>query len=204
MQPDPAAQPEYVEALARIIRKIAATLGDVNPKFLPIKLYVAGGAALHLRTGSRVTADVDAVFSQRVLINDDLDVSYRDADGRARLLYFDRNYNDTLGLMHENAHKDSEPVDLPGVDNKILEVRVLSPVDLAVSKLARFSDQDREDIEVLARERLIDAKSLRARAEQALGGYVGNVKSVQISIDLACKLVEAHQRSAKKLRPPRR
>ena len=194
MQPDAATQPEYVAALAGIIQKIASSLGEVNPNLLPIKLYVAGGAALHLRTGSRVTADIDAVFSQRVLINDDLQVSYRDADGRARVLYFDRNYNDTLGLMHENAYLDSERVDLPGMDSKILEVRVLSPVDLAVSKLARFSDQDREDIEVLARHRLIDAKSLRERAEQALGGHVGNVKPVRLSINLACKLVEALQR----------
>ena len=203
MRPDSRAQPGYVEALTKIIAKIVASLGDVNPKRLPIKLYVAGGAALHLRTGSRVTEDIDAVVSQRVLLGDDLEVSYRDADGRARLLYFDRNYNDTLGLMHENAYQDSDPVDLPGMDGKVIEVRALTPLDLAVSKLARYSDQDREDIEVLAREGLIDAEALRARAEEALGGYVGNVKSVQISIDLACKLIEAH-RPVKKSRTPRR
>ena len=203
MRPDPRAQPGYVEALTKIIAKIVASIGDVNPKLLPIKLYVAGGAALHLRTGSRVTADIDAVFSQRVLLGDDLEVSYRDADGRARLLYFDRNYNDTLGLMHENAYQDSEHVDLRGMDGKVIEVRALTPLDLAVSKLVRFSDQDREDIEVLAREGLIDAKALRARAEEALSGYIGNVKSVQISIDLACKLVEAY-RPVKKSRTPRR
>ena len=62
MRPDPRAQPGYVEALTRIVAKIAASLGEVSPKLLPIRLYVAGGAALHLRTGSRVTADIDAVF----------------------------------------------------------------------------------------------------------------------------------------------
>ena len=204
MQPDPRAMPAYVEALTRIIRKIVATLGEVNPKLLPIKLYLAGGAALHLRTGSRVTEDIDGVFSRRVLLGDDLEVSYRDADGRARLLYFDRNYNDTLGLMHEDAYRDSEPLELPGLDSKVIEVRALTPIDLAVSKLARYSDQDREDIEVLAREGLIDAKALRARAEQALGGYVGNIRSAQISIDLACKLVESHRPAVKKPRTPRR
>jgi hypothetical protein len=145
-----------------------------------------------------VTADVDAVFSRRVAIHDDLEVSYRDTDGRARLLYLDRNYNDTLGLLHQNAYQDSERVELPGIDNAILEVRVLSPLDLAVSKLSRFSDQDREDVELLAREALIDAGALRARAEDALGGYVGDVKSVQTSIDLACRLVEGVRRSPRK------
>ena len=191
MQPDRRAQPGYLEAFARIAAKIAARLKDVNPKQLPIRLFVAGGAALHLYTGSRVSVDIDGVFSRRVVIDDQLEASYRDADGRARVLYFDRNYNDTLGLMHEDAQDDSERVDLPGVDGKVLEVRVLTPLDLAVSKLSRFSDQDRADIELLAREKLIDAKQLRKRAEEALGGYVGDVASVRTTIDLAWRIVEA-------------
>ncbi len=191
MRPDRRAQPGYLEAFARVVQKIASRLAGVNPKLLPIRLYVAGGAALHLRTGSRVSVDIDGVFSRRVVLDDDLEVAYRDTDGKARVLYFDRNYNDTLGLMHEDAQADSERVDLPGVDGKVLQVRVLTPLDLAVSKLSRFSDQDRADIELLAREKLIDAKSLRKRAGEALGGYVGDVESVRTSIDLACKLVDA-------------
>lgn len=191
MRPDRRAQPGYLEAFARIAAKIAARLKDVNPKQLPIRLVVAGGAALHLHTGSRVSVDIDGVFSRRVVIDDDLEASYKDADGRARVLYFDRNYNDTLGLMHEDAQDDAEPVDLPGVDGRVLDVRVLTPLDLAVSKLARFNDQDRADIELLAREKRIDAKSLKMRADEALGGYVGDVASVRTTIDLACRIVEA-------------
>ena len=194
MRPDRRVQPGYLEAFARVAGKIAWRLKGVDPKLLPIKLYVAGGAALHLHTGSRVSVDIDGVFSRRVVIDDDLEASYRDADGRVRVLYFDRNYNDTLGLMHEDAQADSERVDWAGVDGKVLEVRVLSPLDLAVSKLSRFSDQDRADIELLAREKLIDAKPLRKRAEEALGGYVGDVASVRTTIDLACRLVEAARR----------
>lgn len=195
MRPDQRAQPGYLEAFTKVIAKIVATLENVDPDLLPIKLYVAGGAALHLRTGSRVTADIDAVFSQRVVIHDDLKASYRDTDGRARLLYFDRSYNDTFGLLHPDAYRDSEHVDLQGIDNAILEVRALSPLDLAVSKLSRFSDQDREDIEILARNGLIDAKTLRERAEEALEGYVGDIKPVRTTIEMACKLVEAIRKS---------
>lgn len=191
MRPDRRAQPGYLEAFARVVEKIASRLTDVSPKLLPIRLYVAGGAALHLYTGSRVSVDIDGVFSRRVVLDDDLEVAYRDTDGKARVLYFDRNYNDTLGLMHEDAQADSGRVDLPGVDGKVLQVRVLTPLDLAVSKLSRFSDQDRADIELLAREKLIDAKSLRKRAGEALGGYVGDVASVRTSIELACKMVES-------------
>lgn len=198
MRPDRRAQPGYLEAFTRVIEKIASRLTGVNPKLLPIRLYVAGGAALHLHTGSRVSVDIDGVFSRRVVLDDDLEVAYRDTDGKARVLYFDRNYNDTLGLMHEDAQGDSGRVDLPGVDGKVLQVRVLTPLDLAVSKLSRFSDQDRADIELLAREKLVDAKSLRKRAEEALSGYVGDVDSVRTSIDLACNLVDAARARSRK------
>jgi len=191
LRPDKRANPAYLEAFARVVAKIATRLKDVDKKQLPIKLTIAGGAALYLRTGSRVSIGIDGVFSRRVVIDDDLEASYRDKDGRARVLYLDRNYNDTLGLLHENAHEDAERVDLPGNDGSVVEVRVLTPLDLAVSKLARFSDQDREDIEVLAREKLVDAKSLRKRAEEALSGYVGDLKSIRTSLELACNVVEA-------------
>jgi hypothetical protein len=198
VRPDRRASREYLQAFAEIVQKIAAQLAGIDRKLLPVRLYVAGGAALHLRTGARISEDIDAVFSRRVVLKDDLQVAYKGPDGRARLLYLDRNYNDTLGLMHEDAYHDSERLDLPGNDPAILEVRVLAPVDLAVSKLARFGDADREDIEILAREKLVDASSLRKRAEEALKGYVGDLAAVRTSIELACNVVAGVQRGKRR------
>jgi len=182
---------EYQRAFNEVVSRVQDSLKGSQASVFPIRMYVAGGAALHLLTGARVSEDIDATFSKKVLLNDDLEVSYRDPDGRARLMYLDRNYNDTLGLLHEDAYDDSQAVDIPGVDNKLIEVRVLSPVDLAVSKLARFTDQDREDIQVLARQRLIDSTAVRKRAEEALTGYVGDARPVRTSIDIACRLIDA-------------
>ncbi len=193
MRPKIKAQAAYRNAFAEVVSRIQQTLKGSRPDVFPIRMYVAGGAALHLLTGARVSEDVDAVFSKRVLFNEEIEVSYRDPDGRARLLYLDRNYNDTLGLLHEDAHKDSQPVAFPGIDKKLMDVRVLAPIDLAVAKLSRFSDQDREDILLLAREGLIASASLRKRAEQALAGYVGDLNSVRNSIDIACRLIESAQ-----------
>lgn len=197
MTPNIKAQDEYLSAFAGIVSRIQQTLKGSRPEVFPIRMYVAGGAALYLLTGVRVSADVDAVFSKRVLFNEEIEVSYRDPDGRARLLYLDRNYNDTLGLLHEDAHEDSRPIDIPGIDKKLIDVRVLSPIDLAVSKLSRFADQDREDILLLAKEGLIDSASLRKRAKEALAGYVGDLNPVRSSIDVACRLIESTQ-------PPKR
>lgn len=180
----------YGAALLELLKRIEAEFRGYDKAALPIRMVIAGGTALYLHTGERVTEDVDATFSRRVLLGQDIEVAYRDADGRAALLYLDRNYNDTLGLMHEEADDDALHVEVKGIDRKVLDVRVLTPLDLAVSKLARFSDQDREDILLLAGRKLITAQTLRKRAEAALEAYVGNVLPVRNTIDIACRLIE--------------
>jgi len=194
VKPAKTVRPEYLAAFAEISGRVAAILAVSPAKSLPVRMYVAGGAALYLTTGVRVSEDIDATFSRRLVLGEDMEVSYRDTDGGARLLYLDRNYNDTLGLLHQDAYADSLPVRIPGIDAASaarLEVRILSPLDLAVTKISRFSEQDRADIELLAREGLIDAKALRRRAEEALQDYVGALDSARMSIALACRIVEA-------------
>jgi hypothetical protein len=195
--PDPSARPEYVGAFREIVARIQRALAGAPKRSLPLRMYVAGGAAMHMYTGERVSEDIDAVFSRRVALPEDLEVAYRDADGHARLLYFDRQYNDTLGLLHEDAHDDSLVLHLEGIDPRIVEVRLLSPLDLAVSKIGRLSDQDRDDIGLLARRGLVSADALRQRAEQAAGGYVGDLERLRNSIDIACRIAEDAERRAK-------
>jgi hypothetical protein len=180
-----------VAAFRELVARIAGSLQDAPSRLLPVQMYVAGGAALHFHTGERVSVDVDAVFSKRFALPDDLEVTYRDVDGVTRLLYFDRQYNDTLGLMHEDAQQDSLPLRLPGIDANVLDVRLLAPVDLAVSKLGRFTEQDRADIMALARRGRITARDLEARAMQALDGYVGDVQRVRGNVTTAVKMISA-------------
>lgn len=193
MKRRPAPDSAFRQAFAQVVARIQQNLRASASGATPVRMYVAGGAALHFHTGARVSEDIDATFSRRILLAEDIAVSWRDADNFARVLYLDRNYNDTLGLLHENAYKDAPPIEVPGLDRKLLEVRVLTPLDLAVTKLARLSEQDREDIRLLARAGLIDSKALRKRAEQALGGYVGDLGPVRTSIDVACRLVESER-----------
>jgi hypothetical protein len=190
MQLDPRARAEYVDAFTEIVARIAAALANAPKRILPIRMYVAGGAALHFYTGERVSRDIDAAFSHRVALPENLDVAYRDADGAAHLLYFDRQYNESFALLHEDAHDDSLPLALKGLDQSVVQVRLLSPVDLAVSKIARLSDQGREDIASLARHGLVAAVSLRERAEQAMDGYVGDLDRLRTSIEITVRIVQ--------------
>lgn len=200
MQPDRHVRREYLAAFREIIERIATSLSSVPKRALPIKMYVAGGAALHLYTGERVSRDIDAAFSRRIALPENLEVAYRDADGAARLLYVDRNYSDAMGLLHEDAYDDAELLALADLSSDALEVYLLSPLDLAVSKLGRLSSQDRDDIAALARRRLISEKSLRKRAEEALVAYVGDTRRVQGSIDIACRIVHDIERPGAKSR----
>ena len=205
MRPDPGARKEYVDAFKEIVLRISDSLSAVPRRGLPVRMYVAGGAAMHLCTGERVSEDIDAVFSRRMALPENLEVAYRDADGAARLLYFDRQYNDTLGLLHENAQKDSVPLSLDGVNPRIIDVCLLSPLDLAVSKIGRLSDQDRDDIALLVRRGLVRPAKLRKRAKEAAAEYVGDLDRLRLSIDIAVRIAEdaARRESHVRSRPGR-
>ena len=198
MQPNRAVRPEYLAAFTELVQRIAAPLRELPKRALPIKMYVAGGAAMHFYTGKRISNGVDAVFSRLIALPSDLEVAYQDPDGAPRLLYFDRQYNDTFALMHEDAYDDSVPLTLKRIDASVLDVRLLSALDLAVSKISRFSSQDRDDITTLAKHGLIKSAALRRRSEKAMENYVGNLETLKGVIDLACRIVQdAEQRNSR-------
>ncbi|MSQ72691.1 MAG: hypothetical protein EXR27_15590 [Betaproteobacteria bacterium] len=198
IKPHPRIDPAYIEAFSKIVMHVAEQLKSVPKGKLPIRMYIAGGAALQFHTGTRVSADIDAAFSARLALQGDMEVTYRGVDGTARILYLDRNYNDTLGLLHEDAHEDSFSIAIPGIDSGIIDIRILSPLDLAVSKVSRLSEIDLQDIRELALAGLIEAKALRSRAEEALSGYVGNLASLRGSIEIACEAVATIRKPRKR------
>ena len=128
-----------------------------------------------------------------------LEVSYRAPDGAAKLLYFDRQFNDSFALVHNDAYRDSVPLELSEIDSKVLEIHLLSALDLAVSKISRLTDHDRQDIASFASRGLINSKDLRIRAEEAMKNYVGNLDRLKTSIDLACNIVATVERQKEKL-----
>lgn len=151
----------------------------------PLTIFLAGGMAVHLYTAKRVTTDIDAEFSARVVVPSDLCVQVNLPDGSTEDIYFDSNFSTTLGLIHENYQDDSVLVDL-GLQH--ITLRVLSPVDLAVSKISRLADPDKEDIRDLVLAGLTGADEIAARAEEALGSYIGNTSSLRFNIRNAIEI----------------
>lgn len=165
------------KALRQLFEELARR---IQPR-LPLRIILAGGMAAHLYVGKRVTLALDAEFCARVLIPRDL---FAEAEGLGAL-YFDTNYNPRFALMHEDYQVDSVLVDI-GVPN--IELRVLAPVDLAVSKIARWADVDQEDIADLVRAGLVTATAMQQRAEEALARYIGNLSEVRARIESAVEL----------------
>jgi hypothetical protein len=74
-----------------------------------------------------------------------------------------------------------------------LHVRVLSPVDLAVSKIARFADNDKEDLLALVRLDLTTPDEIQPRALQAMDSFVGGRAMLELNLRDALVLVRAAQ-----------
>lgn len=166
-------------ALANGLRELFRQLEARLSLRSPLNVYLAGGMAVHLYTANRVTTDVDAEFGGRVYLPNDLMVEVTLEDGSQQVVYLDTSYNSTFALMHENYLDDSIPVDL-GVEH--IRLHVLAPVDLAVSKIARFADNDKEDIAALVRLGLTTADEIEQRATSALAGYVGGQALLRVNL----------------------
>ncbi len=172
-------------ALAEGLRALFIQLEERLSLRSPINVYLAGGMAVHLYTANRVTTDVDAEFGSRVFIPSDLIVDVTLEDGTRESVYFDTNYNASFALLHEDYLDDAIPLDL-GTEH--IRLHVLSPLDLAVSKIARFANNDKEDIAALVRLGLTTAHEIEQRATSALAGYVGGQAMLRLNLQDAVTL----------------
>lgn len=194
--------PELEGALSLMVKKINDILESGGYTGEPISMYLAGGMAVNYYCGTRYTEDVDASFSRRILLpKEDLVVDYIRADGSLAYIYLDKNYNSAFALMHEDFERDAVAWSPMGASENKIQLKLLSPLDLAVSKIARFGDQDVEDILSLAREGLFTSDELSSRALEALSYFVGNLSSVKNSIEIVCKRIHLELDSSSSRHP---
>jgi hypothetical protein len=172
---------DAVRKLLEIQEKIVATAQN------SVDLIIAGGVALHYWTRARVTTDIDAEFSRRLVITDE-HVLYKDEQGHSQALSFDRGFSPTLATLHEDYL--SRAVLVPEWGSGKINVFVLAPVDLAISKLGRFASNDRSDIRMLAACGLIDAEQFRVLAEEAFSYYVGDTSLLHKNLATAIADIE--------------
>lgn len=127
-----------------------------NHKNLPngaVKAFIFGGCAFHIHTNARGSNDIDAEIQaiqqlkkhDIVVFLENNDVEYLDDNNLETNLEFDRSFNTSLASVDPDYLERAIPL----VANRIVEVYLVSGLDLAISKLARLSDRDIEDIKEL-------------------------------------------------------
>jgi hypothetical protein len=170
----------HLEALSR-------RLGDLQ---VPLHAYIAGGFAANYHTGVRLSGDVDIKWSHRVAIPPDMEiftVADPEVPGEAIAVTMDAGFSDTLGLYPPDWEEAAPAIARVGD----IVIHMIAPLDLAVSKLARLAGRDRDDIRALAEQGLIGGDGLVARAEEALGLYVGDTGFIQGNLRDAVEMVRA-------------
>ena len=87
MRPDKRVTHDYLAAFAEIVGRIAQSLTGAPAGALPVRMYVAGGAALQIHIGARVSEDIDATFSRRLVLSDDLSATEQTRSVALRMLF---------------------------------------------------------------------------------------------------------------------
>lgn len=175
--------PELTSAMSTMMDRIDAILRESGYAGEPVSMYLAGGMAVHYHCGTRYTDDVDATFSRRLLLpHEELVISYFRETGEKSSIYLDPTYNDTFALLHPDHRESCVAWEGIGNERRLIHLLVFCPLDLAVSKLSRFSPNDRADILALAQHRYFTSSQLKSRATQALDYYVGDTRWIHLNI----------------------
>jgi len=91
---------------------------------------------------------------------------------------------------------------LAGIDPRVLDIRLLRQLIWPSAKWLDSTTSNRTDIETLARRGLISAPAFRQRAEEAVGGYIGDLTRLRGSIEQAARLIADLERRQQPARPP--
>lgn len=186
----------------RLIRGLEDHLTKIIERFgslkEPLIACIAGGVAVNYYTRVRMSDDTDIDWSHRVIIPKELQrFLSEDMDGRPILVSMDANFSESIGLFHPDWKQNANEVTRIGD----LIIKVITPVDLIVSKIGRFNEQDRNDICELARHEDISTDEVKARAEEAMEYYIGDLDYLKTSISLATDLIHECQKDGNTYRP---
>ncbi len=163
-------QDNYAAAVLEIFKRISAH----NSEHYPVKaaaIYLAGGAAVHFYVNARVSDDIDAIMEPyRPAIPADLEVVWKNEEGELKALSFDYLYNPMFGLLDEGYQERA--YHWKDIDDNV-NLYVLHPIDLVITKLVRYSDSDIADIEALIRLESFDIDTFERLALKALSESAG-------------------------------
>ena len=167
------------KAIFEMFHNLAEFLEERGAKPGSCKAYIFGGCALHLHTNARGSSDLDVELEAMERISPDelvlaLDeVFFNDPETGPSSIVFDTTFTPTLAPLHEDYQEDAIWLNRNEEESPIW-VYLVRKVDLAVSKLGRYGDQDIDDIHTLF-DHGLSIEEFKYRAEEARKYFPGNL-----------------------------
>lgn len=158
-------------------------LSDIDERLTEdVELHCLGGFVITvLYDLPRPTADVDViVISPRSEIEPLMDLA-----GQGSALHSKHKvYLQLVGVATVPDEYEERLTDISPAAFKHLRVLALDPYDLALSKLERNTQRDRDDVKHLARTVPLDLNVFRRRYEKELRPYLGNPEREDLTLEL--------------------
>lgn len=167
-------------SILSLVEKIVDFLPEKNNS--PLKITLVGGAAIWFYCENNNYNEVNAIFSQKILLPQISIPLYNNKE-----LTWGVQYSNSIRLLHDYAEDDT--IFIANIKNKI-NLSILNPIDLAVTKIDRYSEDDKNDIINLSKKGLIEDSILERRVKEALSYYVGNTRILNANLKFALESIK--------------
>ena len=152
----------------------------------PVELHCLGGFVISELYGlTRGTADIDVLPGSP----DDAATIALLAGRSSALAKRHRVYIDVVTVAQVPENYTGRLIDYEVKGLKRLRLRALERYDLALAKLTRNSDRDREDVKALAAGPGLDPGVLRGRYETELRPYLGRPDREDLTLELWVEII---------------
>jgi hypothetical protein len=157
----------------------------------PTELHCFGGFVVAECYGlTRATADIDIIEARGSATPEDLVTLAGKGSALARRY---RVYLDFVTIVTVPENYDQRLVDVFAGEFTFLRLRAFEPHDLALAKLERNEDHDREDVKALALRPGLDVEVLRDRYDGEMRRYLGNPAREDLTLQLWIEMIQEVQ-----------
>lgn len=158
----------------------------------PVKLHCLGGFVITLLYGlERSTADVDVIsVIPRYSAGELLEIA-----GEGSPLHQKHGvYLDVVGIATVPENYEERLTEISTGEFQNIRLFALDPYDIALAKIERNIQRDRDDVKHLARVTPFDLKVLKERYEKELRVYLGNPEREDLTLKLWLESIEEEKK----------
>jgi len=177
--------------LTEILKELDSSLAS----YKNVRLVAIGGTALNLMRLKRSTADVDFVLENNdPILKADI-LLYLEKQGYSGHIQ-DRGTIVSYNLPEDYLAKAKKTY---GINRNLkhIELLVMNPIDLIISKLARYNTADKQDITQLLNHFNPSWRKIKQRFNQFYDRFQGNKANLQFKFELFSSLFKELKRKKK-------